>query len=55
MLFGTDWAGHHAVEVIWGQTVSFFTGIIDFYDPAQNTVAVLGEEFRGPVALRCMG
>lgn len=55
MLFGTDWAGHHAVEVIWGQTASFFTGIIDFYDPAQDTVAVLGEEFRGPVVLRCMG
>ncbi|WCF28574.1 NADH-quinone oxidoreductase subunit L [Xylella fastidiosa] len=55
MLFGTDWAGHHAVEVIWGQTVSFFTGIIDFYDPAQDTVAVLGEEFRGPVAFALHG
>ncbi|ARO67906.1 NADH-quinone oxidoreductase subunit L [Xylella fastidiosa subsp. pauca] len=55
MLFGTDWAGHHAVEVIWGQTVTFFTGIIDFYDPAQDTVAVLGEEFRGPVAFALHG
>jgi NADH-quinone oxidoreductase subunit L len=50
MLFGTDWAGHHAHEAIKGQAQTFFTGIVDFYDPAKNTVAFLGEEFHGPVA-----
>ncbi|HHW4680444.1 MAG TPA: NADH-quinone oxidoreductase subunit L, partial [Xylella taiwanensis] len=55
MLFGTDWAGHHAVEAIRGQAVSFFTGIIDFYDPAQDPVAILGEDFRGPVAFALHG
>jgi NADH-quinone oxidoreductase subunit L len=55
MLFGTDWAGHHAVEAIKGQTVSFFTGIVDFYDPARNTIGALAEEFHGPVAFALHG
>ncbi|WP_434213244.1 NADH-quinone oxidoreductase subunit L [[Pseudomonas] boreopolis] len=55
MLFGTDWAGHHAAEAIKGQAVSFFTGIVDFYDPARDTVGALAEEFHGPVAFALHG
>src|SRR5690606_13942019 len=55
MLFGTDWAGHHAHEAIKGQTMDFFTGIVQFYDPARNTIAVLGEEFHGPLAFALHG
>lgn len=55
MLFGTDWAGHHAAEAIKGQAVSFFTGIIDFHDPARDTVGALAEEFHGPVAFALHG
>ncbi len=55
MLFGTDWAGHHAAEAIKGQTLTFFTGIVDFYDPARDTVAALAEEFHGPVAFALHG
>ncbi len=55
MLHGTDWAGHHAHEAIKGQAQTFFTGIVDFYDPAKNTVAFLGEEFHGPVAFALHG
>ncbi len=55
MLFGTDWAGHHAVAAVKGQAVSFFTGIVDFHDPARDTVAALAEEFHGPVAFALHG
>ncbi|MBO9874827.1 MULTISPECIES: NADH-quinone oxidoreductase subunit L [Xanthomonas] len=55
MLFGTDWAGHHAAVAIKGQAVSFFTGIVDFYDPARDTVGTLAEEFHGPVKFALHG
>ncbi|MBN6149689.1 NADH-quinone oxidoreductase subunit L [Xanthomonas sp. AmX2] len=55
MLFGTDWAGHHAATAIKGQALTFFTGIVDFYDPARDTVAALAEEFHGPVAFALHG
>lgn len=55
MLFGTDWAGHHAAVAIKGQAVSFFTGIVDFYDPARDTVGALAEEFHGPVKFALHG
>ncbi len=44
MLFGTDWTGHGHADGIPGQAMSFFTGIVDFYDPARNTIAELGKE-----------
>ncbi|MCW4453203.1 NADH-quinone oxidoreductase subunit L [Flavobacterium sp. MXW15] len=50
MLFGTGWSGAHAAAAIPGQASSFFTGIVDFYDPARDTVAAVGQEFwHGPV------
>lgn len=55
MLFGTDWQGHHAAHAMKGQAVSFFTGIVDFYDPARDTVGALAEEFHGPVAFALHG
>lgn len=55
MLHGTDWAGHHAHQAIAGQTRGFFTGIVDFYDPAKNTIGFLGEHFHGPVAFALHG
>jgi len=56
MLFGTDWLGHHAAATVPGQEVSFFTGAIDFLDPAQDTIAAVGEEFwHGPVAYALHG
>ena len=55
MLYGTDWAGHHADAAIPGQVHSFFTGIVDFYDPARNTIGALAEEFHGPVAFAIHG
>jgi NADH-quinone oxidoreductase subunit L len=55
MLFGTDWSGAHAATAIPGQAMSFFTGIVDFHDPARDTVAALGEEFHGPVAFALHG
>ena len=56
MLFGTDWRGHHAEALIPGQAVNFFTGAIDFLDPARDTVAAVGEEFwHGPVAYALHG
>ena len=55
MLHGTDWAGHHAHEAIKGQAHSFFTGIVDFYDPAKDTVGFLSEHFHGPVAFALHG
>ncbi|NYF18809.1 NADH-quinone oxidoreductase subunit L [Xanthomonas sp. JAI131] len=55
MLFGTDWAGHHAAVAIKGQAVSFFSGIIDFYNPARDSVGALAEEFHGPVAFALHG
>src|SRR5690606_10970036 len=45
MLFGTDWRGHHAEALVPGQAVSFFTGVIDFMDPARDTVAAVGAEY----------
>jgi len=55
MLFGTNWAGHHAEAAVPGQEVGFFTGIIDFYEPARDTVGALAEEFHGPVAFALHG
>ena len=55
MLYGTDWAGHHAEHGIPGQVHSFFTGVVDFYDPARNTIGALAEEFHGPVAFALHG
>ena len=43
------------LAAIKGQAQTFFTGIVDFYDPAKNTVAFLGEEFHGPVAFALHG
>ncbi len=45
MLFGTGWDGHAAATGVPGQTLSFFTGIVDFYDPARDTIAAVGREF----------
>ncbi|WP_305806069.1 NADH-quinone oxidoreductase subunit L [Stenotrophomonas sp. YIM B06876] len=55
MLFGTDWAGAHAAVAIPGQAMSFFTGAVEFHDPARDTVAALGKEFHGPVAFALHG
>ena len=56
MLFGTDWRGHHAQAAIPGQEVGFFTGAIDFLDPARDTVAAIGAEFwHGPVSYALHG
>ena len=55
MMFGTSWSGHHAEAGIPGQAVSFFTGVIDFADPARDTVGALAEEFHGPVAFALHG
>lgn len=48
MLFGTDWMGHHAAASVPGQALTFFSGAIDFMDPARDTVMALKEEFHGP-------
>ena len=45
MLFGTDWTGHGHAAGVPGQAMSFFTGIVDFYDPARDTIAAVGAEF----------
>ncbi|MGH8025684.1 MAG: NADH-quinone oxidoreductase subunit L, partial [Pseudoxanthomonas sp.] len=50
MLFGTNWMGHHEAAAIPGQALTFFSGAIDFMDPARDTVMALKEEFHGPVA-----
>ena len=55
MLHGTDWAGHHAHEAIKGQATNFFTGIVDFYDPAKDTIGFLTEHFHGPLAMTWHG
>ena len=56
MLFGTGWDGHAAATGIPGQTLSFFTGIVDFYDPARDTIAAVGREFwHGSVAYALHG
>lgn len=55
MLFGTDWSGHHAAEAGPWPALTFFSGAIDFYDPARNTLAALAEEFHGPVAFALHG
>ncbi|MCL7714109.1 NADH-quinone oxidoreductase subunit L [Stenotrophomonas mori] len=44
MLFGTDWAGNAGGNGIPGQAMAFFTGIVDFYDPARDTIGELGRE-----------
>ena len=56
MLFGTGWDGHAAATGVPGQTLSFFTGIVDFYDPARDTIAAVGREFwHGSVAYAVHG
>ncbi|KAF1691668.1 NADH-quinone oxidoreductase subunit L [Pseudoxanthomonas koreensis] len=56
MLFGTDWKGNHHAAAIPGQEVGFFTGAIDFLDPARDTIAQVGAEFwHGPVAYATHG
>jgi NADH-quinone oxidoreductase subunit L len=55
MLFGTDWMGHHAAASIPGQALTFFSGAIDFADPARDTVMALKEEFHGPVKFALHG
>ena len=56
MLFGTGWDGHAAATGVPGQTLSFFTGIVDFYDPARDTIAAVGKEFwHGSVAYALHG
>ena len=55
MLFGTDWDGHHEAASIPGQALTFFSGAIDFMDPARDTVMALKEEFHGPIAFAWHG
>ncbi|MET0288580.1 MAG: NADH-quinone oxidoreductase subunit L [Pseudoxanthomonas sp.] len=55
MLYGTDWAGHHAEAAVAGQATTFFTGIVEFYAPAKDTIGALAEEFHGPVAFALHG
>ncbi|MFT4198353.1 MAG: NADH-quinone oxidoreductase subunit L, partial [Pseudoxanthomonas sp.] len=55
MLFGTSWNGIHHEASIPGQALNFFSGIIDFYEPARDTVGALAEEFHGPVAYALHG
>ena len=56
MLFGTDWRGHHAETLVPGQALSFFSGVIDFLDPARDTIAAVGHEYwHGPVAYALHG
>ena len=55
MLYGTDWKGAHAEHAIPGQVHSFFTGIVDFYNPSRDTIGALAEEFHGPVAFALHG
>lgn len=55
MLFGTDWMGHHAAASVPGQALTFFSGAIDFMDPARDTVMALKEEFHGPVKFALHG
>lgn len=56
MLFGTGWDGHAHATGVPGQTLSFFTGIVDFYDPARDTIAAVGREFwHGSVAYALHG
>ena len=45
MLFGTGWDGHASEGGVPGQVMSFFTGIVDFNDPARDTIAAVGAEF----------
>lgn len=56
MLFGTGWDGHAHAAGVPGQAMSFFTGIVDFYDPARDTIAAVGKEFwHGSVAYALHG
>ena len=56
MLFGTDWSGRRAEALVPGQEVGFFTGAIDFTDPARDTIAAVGQEFwHGPVGYALHG
>ena len=45
-----------AAAAVPGQRVTYFTGAIDFIDPARDTIARVGEEFwHGPVAYATHG
>ncbi|MDR1075812.1 MAG: NADH-quinone oxidoreductase subunit L [Xanthomonadaceae bacterium] len=55
LLFGVDWHGHSDVVTVPGQAMTFFTGAIDFADPARDTVAALKETFHGSVAFALHG
>lgn len=55
MLFGTGWSGHVAAEAGPWPALTFFSGAIDFHDPARNTLAALAGEFHGPVAFALHG
>ncbi|WP_442683955.1 NADH-quinone oxidoreductase subunit L [Stenotrophomonas sp. JC08] len=56
MLFGTDWAGNASVHGVPGQAMTFFTGIVDFYDPARDSIAAVAAEFwHGPVKFALHG
>ncbi len=56
MLFGTGWDGHAAAVGVPGQAMSFFTGIVDFQNPARDTIAAVGKEFwHGSVAYALHG
>ncbi len=55
MLYGTGWDGHQAIVAVPGQALTFFSGAIDFIDPARDTVAQLAKEFHGPVQFALHG
>jgi len=55
MLFGTNWQGHAIEAAIPGQAMQFFTGIVDFYDPARDTVAELGTHWHGSIKFALHG
>jgi len=48
MLFGTSWDGHDT-------RLPFFLGVIDFLDPARDTVGQVAAKFHGPVAFALHG
>lgn len=49
LLFGTDWSGQHVASR------PLFLGVIDFLDPARDTMAALKDEFHGPVRFALHG
>ena len=55
MLYGTDWNGQRAVGAIPGQVSTFFTGAIDFIDPARDTVGQMADAFHGPLQFALHG